>query len=102
MTLPHLNTPIAHDGSPECPVHYETIIIIETVKGYRSIAVKAGGVSPWSMIATYTIIARAPADRIAELEAVLRYYADDHVDPNVGPWGVNSTDFGNVAREALK
>jgi hypothetical protein len=36
------------------------------------------------------------------LRVALRYYAENHY-PNVndGPWGVNSTDFGDVARAAL-
>ena len=32
----------------------------------------------------------------------LRYYADFHEDPNDGPWGANSQDFGKVARAALR
>jgi len=62
---PPLNTPIAHNGSPECPVHPET-------------AVRCGGITWnawdvfWPGVTTYTIIARAPADRIAELEAALK------------------------------
>jgi hypothetical protein len=49
------------------------------------------------------------AARVIELEAEnkrlregLDYYAKDHPFPNDGPWGVNSDDFGNVARAALK
>ena len=36
------------------------------------------------------------------LREALRYYAKNHY-PNVddGPWGPNSTDFGDVARAAL-
>lgn len=42
------------------------------------------------------------ADEIERLREALRYYAENHY-PNVndGPWGVNSTDFGDVARAAL-
>jgi len=32
----------------------------------------------------------------------LRYYAEFHEDPNDGPWGVNSQDYGKVARAALR
>jgi len=39
--------------------------------------------------------------RIEELEAALHYYADDHKNPNEGPWGNRSDDFGDVARAAL-
>ena len=36
------------------------------------------------------------------LEA-LKFYCDDHQkNPNLGPWGVNSTDFGNTAHRALQ
>jgi hypothetical protein len=44
------------------------------------------------------------ADARAEIErkdAALRFYACDHPNPNEGPWGTNSTDFGDVARAAL-
>jgi hypothetical protein len=36
------------------------------------------------------------------LREALKYYAENHY-PNVneGPWGVNSSDFGDVARTAL-
>lgn len=39
--------------------------------------------------------------RVAELEVALRFYGDPHEIPSEGPWGVDSTDFGNVARQAL-
>ena len=47
-------------------------------------------------------VAYEAADEIERLREALRYYAKNHY-PNVndGPWGVNSTDFGNVARAAL-
>lgn len=45
------------------------------------------------------------ANRIEELEAALRFYTGLYEPglsrPNEGPWGVNSTDFGEVARKAL-
>lgn len=31
----------------------------------------------------------------------LVYYASDHARPDEGPWGVNSNDFGDLARAAL-
>ena len=37
----------------------------------------------------------------AALRKALSYYSDEHENPNTGPWGVNSTDFGKVARKAL-
>lgn len=40
--------------------------------------------------------------RVVELESALAFYANDHYDPNDGPWGAKSKDFGNVAREALE
>tara|TARA_R110000772_G_scaffold38565_4_gene90953 strand:- start:1409 stop:1726 length:318 start_codon:yes stop_codon:yes gene_type:complete len=52
--------------------------------------------------------AEAAEARIAELEAeneklraALDYYAKVHDWPADGPWGVTSTDFGEVARAAL-
>jgi hypothetical protein len=48
------------------------------------------------------------AARILELEAglatavdALEFYGGHHECPNEGPWGIDSTDFGNVARQAL-
>jgi len=40
--------------------------------------------------------------REARMREALDYYAKNHY-PNVndGPWGANSTDFGDVARAAL-
>ena len=35
------------------------------------------------------------------LTGSLRFYADFHENPNDGPWGVNSQDFGKEARAAL-
>lgn len=50
-----------------------------------------------------------PLERIAKLEAqvaalrkALHFYADFYENPNEGPWGVNSEDFGKVARKALE
>jgi hypothetical protein len=47
-------------------------------------------------------VCHVAADEIERLREALRYYAKNHY-PNVndGPWGVNSTDFGDVARAAL-
>lgn len=45
----------------------------------------------------------ALAARVEVLEAALRFYADENnPHPNDGPWGVDSSDFGNIARAALK
>lgn len=41
-------------------------------------------------------------NRITALEAALSYYAKEHKNPSEGPWGLTSTDFGNVARRALE
>lgn len=40
--------------------------------------------------------------RVEKLEGALNYYAANHEWPNEGPWGVDSTDFGEVARAALE
>ena len=40
--------------------------------------------------------------RVTALEAALSYYAKEHKNPSEGPWGLTSTDFGNVARRALE
>ena len=40
--------------------------------------------------------------RNQQLEAALHFYADDHEYPSDGPWGINSDDFGNAARAAIK
>jgi hypothetical protein len=46
-------------------------------------------------------IARLEAE-VERKDAALKYYADEHRQhPTSGPWGVNSTDFGKVARAAL-
>jgi hypothetical protein len=36
------------------------------------------------------------------LRMALKYYSGPHEFPNHGPWGVNSTDFGQVATAALE
>jgi hypothetical protein len=43
----------------------------------------------------------AQAAEIERLREALRFYTTDHANPNEGPWGVDSKDFGNVARAAL-
>lgn len=41
--------------------------------------------------------------RIAALTEALAFYAEGHsANPNEGPWGMASTDFGTVARAAIK
>ena len=39
---------------------------------------------------------------VAALRKALHFYADFHGNPNDGPWGINSDDFGEVARTALE
>ena len=53
-------------------------------------------------------VAKCIANRFAALEAenarlreALHFYSGNHAIPNDGPWGVNSNDFGRVARAAL-
>ena len=46
-------------------------------------------------------VERLTAERDALKEA-LDFYAKEHQRPNDGPWGVNSTDFGAIARKALE
>ena len=38
---------------------------------------------------------------VQDLVEALDFYAANHDWPNEGPWGVDSTDFGDVARAAL-
>lgn len=38
---------------------------------------------------------------VMALAEALHYYADFHENPNDGPWGLASDDYGKVAREAL-
>jgi hypothetical protein len=47
-----------------------------------------------------TEAARLRADNARYAEA-LRYYADTPPDPYTGPWRMQATDFGKVARTAL-
>jgi hypothetical protein len=39
--------------------------------------------------------------RLDEARGVLHFYADFHENPNDGPWGINSQDFGEAARAFL-
>lgn len=48
----------------------------------------------------YVLAAAAEADA-SRLRQALAFYADFHENPNDGPWGVSSEDFGRVARAAL-
>jgi hypothetical protein len=43
----------------------------------------------------------AMVKRLEEAWVVLHFYADFHENPNDGPWGVNSQDFGKAARAFL-
>ena len=48
-------------------------------------------------------IIKAQAEEIARLREALHYYANcENPTPNEGPWGLNSVDFGKVARAALE
>ena len=38
---------------------------------------------------------------VAAMVEALHFYADFYENPNDGPWGINSDDFGKVARTAL-
>lgn len=67
MTLPPLNTPIPHNGSPECPVHPDTRVSGNYL--WATAFKSAAGLVDWRNVTTYTIIARAPADEIAALQA---------------------------------
>lgn len=40
--------------------------------------------------------------QIPHLTEALEFYASDHKVPNDGPWGISSSDFGSVARGALR
>lgn len=59
---------------------------------------------PDTMRAIASDIATKDAE-IARLREALEFYSGIHEpglsNPNEGPWGVNSTDFGEVARAAL-
>ena len=41
------------------------------------------------------------ADALDAAEKALEFYAKDHEWPDDGPWGINSNDYGDVARDAL-
>ena len=41
-------------------------------------------------------------DEVERLREALRFYSGHHAIPNDGPWGVDSRDFGAVARAALE
>jgi predicted RNA-binding protein len=38
---------------------------------------------------------------VERMRGALEFYAFEHAFPSDGPWGVNSDDFGEVARAAL-
>lgn len=44
---------------------------------------------------------RALQQEVERLRGALQYYAGGQVSPNEGLWGVNSNDFGDIARSAL-
>ena len=39
--------------------------------------------------------------KVKKLSVGLHFYADEYEDPNQGPWGDSSSDFGKVARTIL-
>lgn len=41
------------------------------------------------------------ADTLQRYRKALEWYGGEQPWPNEGPWGVDSTDFGNLARKAL-
>lgn len=41
-------------------------------------------------------------DEVERMREALRFYSGHHAIPNDGPWGVDSRDFGAVARAALE
>lgn len=44
----------------------------------------------------------AARDRVNVLTEALTFYAQSHIkNPNEGPWGMTSMDFGTIARQAL-
>jgi len=103
MTFPPLNTPIAHNGSTKFPVHPDTLVLVNGATNFHSEA----RYSNWEYVTTYTIIARAPADRIAELEAALALI--DAMDPESMIAGCSAdaarglvSRMGNIARATLK
>jgi len=63
--LPPLNTPIAHDGSATWPVDPDTAVFVTYPWGAEKFHISARHIM-WEHVSTYTIITRAPADRIAE------------------------------------
>jgi hypothetical protein len=50
---------------------------------------------------TMAILLEKSDARIAQLEEALRFYAITASNPNDGPWGVNSKDYGYIASIAL-
>lgn len=47
-------------------------------------------------------IARLQSERAEDGEALKFYAGDSHPNPNEGPWGALSNDFGNLARARLQ
>ena len=44
---------------------------------------------------------RAPDPRVQALVDALEFYAGPHINPNDGPWGLDSHDYGATAAVAL-
>lgn len=52
---------------------------------------------------THHLISKCLVEReMLRLRAALSFYAEDHGNPNDGPWGASSVDFGDRARAALR
>lgn len=47
-------------------------------------------------------VCQEAADTVQRYREALEYYAMFHPQPDEGPWGVDSTDFGERARQALE
>ena len=66
---------------------------------------KADGKRAYAIYMEAGVLMRATIDEqqatIADLRAALEFYADKH-NSKAGPWRVNSDDFGDVAKAALK
>lgn len=69
MTLPHLNTPIQHTGGATCP--FCGGCAEDEMRTGVVVCINCGASAPRWQDWNRRVIARAPADRIKELEAVI-------------------------------
>jgi hypothetical protein len=74
--------------------------VVDIVERLRAEGCRNGGQGAYAWRARE--LCSEAADEINRLREVLNFYAANHEWPNEGPWGVDSTDFGDVARAALK